>query len=259
MKSATDNVGTFDGSNPDIRYSDRETFAEQVEQVRSNTHDANNHVYMGTTPTGIAKILELPKLPMLVTSQHVYSMAVSEETARKENRYKSRTNYHELGWDTVKKLPEYVNKPAMIIKADTDKNDARFVVVTGAVDKNGAPIIAAFKPYGRAYHFNLDMPSNFMLSGYGKNGIVHFIRTAKNENRILYVQKNSQTIKNIPGVQFADNIFASDYSDNLAEFQKIVKEKFAGTIFENSGRVWQPSAGHRQSAVCPAGNPGHCQ
>lgn len=219
----------------DIRFSDRETYAEQVEQVRNNTHDANNHVYMGTTPTGIAKVLELPKLPMLVTAQHIYSMAVSEQTAQQEGRYKSRTNYHDLGWDTVKRLPEYINKPAMLIKANTDKEDARFVVVTEAKDRKGTPIIAAIQPNGRAYHFNLEMPSNFMLSSYGKDSFAKYIRTAKNENRILYVQKNSQTIKNIPGVQFADNIFASDYRHNLAEFQKNVKKKFAGTIFENNG------------------------
>ena len=42
-------------------------------------------------------------------------------------------------------------------------------------------------------------------------------------------------MQNTPSVQFADNILSSDYTKNLADFKKIVKSKFAGTVFENSG------------------------
>ena len=216
-------------------FSDRD-YAEQVDEVKNNTHDPNNHVYMGSTPTGIANILELPKLPMLVTSQHIYSMAVSKAQAQRDGRYKSRFNYHNLGWDVVKKLPEYINKPVMIIKSNTDPNDATFVVVTAETDSAGSPIIAAVKPNGTGNYFNIEFPTNFMLSGYGKDGIQGYVATAKTENRILYAsKKNSQKNKNTPSVQFADNILSSDYTANLAEFKKIVKSKFAGTIFENSG------------------------
>ena len=216
-------------------FSDRD-YARQVDEVKNNTHDQNNHVYMGSTPTGIANILELPKLPMLVTSQHIYSMAVSKAQAQREGRYKSRFNYHNLGWDTVKKLPEYINKPVLIIKSNTDPNDATFVVVTAETDNAGSPIIAAVKPNGTGNYFNIEFPTNFMLSGYGKDGIQGYVATAKTENRILYAsKKNSQKNKNTPSVQFADNILSSDYTANLAEFKKIVKSKFAGTIFENSG------------------------
>lgn len=190
---------------------------------------------MGTTPTGIAKVLDLPKLPMLITPQHIYSMAVSKAKAQQEGRFKSRYNYHDLGWDTVKKLPEYINKPVLIIKSNTDPDDATFVVVTAQADNAGNPIIAAVKPNGRGNYFNIEFPANFMLSGYGKDGIQGYVVRAKAESRILYAKKNSQKTKNTPSVQFADNILSSDYSANLAQFQDIVKKEFEGTIFENSG------------------------
>ena len=209
-------------------------FAKQVDEVKNNTHDPLNHVYMGTTPVGVANVLDLPKLPMLVTPQHVYSMAVSKAQAQKENRFKKRVNYHDLGWDTVKKLPEYINKPVLIIKSNTDPSDASFVVVTSQRDNDGNPIVAAIKPNGRGNYFNLEFPTNFMLSGYGKDGIQGYVARAKTENRILYANKNSQK-KNTPSVQFADNILSSDYTANLTQFKNIVKNKFSGTVFEKGG------------------------
>lgn len=136
-QNGTDVNGAGRETDGNIRYSQRD-YSEQVDEVKNNTHDPNNHVYMGTTPTSLANILGLPKLPMLITAQHVYSMAVSEQQAKQEGRYKTRMNYHALGWDTVKKLPEYINRPAMIIKSNTDPSDARFVVVTGETDQSGS-------------------------------------------------------------------------------------------------------------------------
>lgn len=234
-ENRTDSGANTPRDTSEIKFSRETSYAEQVDKVKNNTHDPNNHVYMGTTPMGIAKILDLPKLPMLVTSQHIYSMAVSEQQARTENRYRSHTNYHQLGWDAVKDLPEYINKPVLIIKSTTDKNDARFIVVTAQVDKDGNPVAAAVKPNGTGNYFDIEIPANFMLSGYGKNNFQNFVAKAKTENRILYANKYSQKNKNTPSVQYADNILSSDYTTNLAEFKKIVNKKFEGTIFENSG------------------------
>jgi hypothetical protein len=231
----------------DVQYSTRR-FADQVDAVKNNTHDPNNHVYVGTTPIGLVNILGIPRLPVLITTNHVYSMAVSEQQAHTENRFKRRVNYHDLGWDIVKSLPDYMNTPVMIIKSTTDPSDSTFVVVTAKTNSDGVPIFVAVKPIGKGNYYNLEIPSNFMLSGYGKDGFRQYVATAKTENRILYANKrNSQKIKNTTSVQFADNILLSDYSNNLARFKSLVKSQFAGTIFENDGlpqlsdRLTEPS------------------
>ena len=229
-------IGTAEVTGPKEKFSRETSYAEQVDKVKNNTHDPNNHVYMGTTPMGIAKVLDLPKLPMLVTSQHIYSMAVSVQQAKADGRYRKRMNYHDLGWNAVKKLPEYIDKPVLLIKSNTDPNDATFVVITGRVDRTGNPIIAAVKPNGKGKYFDIEFPTNIMLSSYGKDGIQSYVATAKTENRILYAsKKNSQKNKANPSVQFADVLLSSDYTTNLAEFKKIVNKKFEGTIFANSG------------------------
>lgn len=85
-------------------------------------------------------------------------------------------------------------------------------------------------------YFDIEMPSNFILSGYGRNKVQNYVATAKTENRILYANKKSQKLKNTPGVQFADNILTSDYGNNLSQLKEIVKSniQFARLLQEKS-------------------------
>lgn len=163
-----------------VKYS----FASQVDSVKSNTHDPNNHLNMGSVPPSLSRILSIPRLPMLITPNHVYSISVSVNQAKTEKRYRKGVNYHDLGWTVTKKLPNLVGKPEMIIKSNTDVADAAFVVVTSETDKNGDPVIVAFKSDGHGNYFNLDFPSLAVLSGYGKHNFQNYLAKAKTENRI---------------------------------------------------------------------------
>jgi len=219
----------------DVKYSLRE-YAAQVDEVKNNKHDPNNHIYMGTTMPTLVDILGLPKLPMLITPNHIYSISVTENQAKTDKRFRKGVNYHGLGWNTTKHLPILIGNPQMIIKSNTDQSDATVVIVTGQNDNAGDPIIAAIKPDGKGNYLNLEFPSVTVLSGYGKHNLQNYIAKAKTENRILYVyNKNSQKKQNTTGVHFSDNIRFSDYSSNLSQFRKIVKQKYSGTVFENSG------------------------
>ena len=173
----------------------------------------------------------------LQAAQQTAAAAAEESVlAKVDGRFRPRMNYHDLGWNTLKKLPEYINTPVMVIKSNTDPNDATFVVITSQMDAKGNPLIVAIKPNGRGKYFNLEIPTNITLSGYGKEGIQRYVAKAKTENRILYAsKKNSQKNKANPSVQFADVLLSSDYTNNLANFKRIVKRQFTGTVFENSG------------------------
>ena len=54
--------------------------------------------------------------------------------------------------------------------------------------------------------------------------------TAKTENRILRMDKNNHQNQASPGVQFSDALLSSDYRASLAQFKRIVKREFAGTV-----------------------------
>lgn len=195
-------------------------FKQQVDDVLNGTFDKNNHVYMGNTPQRLVDILGIQKLPMLVTNNHIYSMSVSKSKAKSDGRYKKNIHYHDLG-DVVKQLPKLLNKPIMIIKSTTKSDNTNLVVVTSAVDKNGSPVVVALKPNGKGNYYNVELDSNAILSAYGKDNLINYINTARNEGRILYANKSSQQT-NTTRVQFPNNVLSADYSNNLAHFKQIV-------------------------------------
>lgn len=216
-----------------VRYSSRK-LSEQIDEIANQTFNTNDHVNYGSTPKTLSKILSLPILPMLGTYTHAYSIALSKQQAQAEGRRTSGLHFHELGWDTVKSLPDLLNHPAAIIKSTVDSNDSRFVVVTNEMDKMGRPIIAAISPKGTGKYYGLDLMDTALLSSYGRNNFQNYLTTAKNEDRILWINKNNRQKQASPGVQFSNALLSSDYSNNLAQFKKIVKGEFVGTIFQNT-------------------------
>lgn len=216
-----------------VRYSTR-NLSNQIDEVANQTFDTKNHVNYGSTPKALSNILSLPILPMLGTYTHAYTMALSQQQAQEEGRRTKGLNFHELGWDTVKNIPDMLNHPAAIIKSNTDVNDSRFVVVTKQLDKVGNPIIAAISPKGTGRFYSLDMTGAVLLSGYGKDGFSNYLNRAQTENRILWVGKNNHQKQASPGVQFPNALLSGDYTDNLAQFKRIVKREFQGTVFQNT-------------------------
>ncbi len=143
-------------------------FAEQVDEIKNGTFDSSNQAYMGTTSPRLSNILGLPKLPMLVTPNHIVSMALTKSQAIAQGKTVKGVHYHGLGWEAVKSLPVDINRPALIIKSNTNPDDARFVVITNRIDSNGDPIICAIKPNGTGNYFDIYFNENAFLSGYGK-------------------------------------------------------------------------------------------
>ena len=216
-----------------VRYSSRK-LSEQIDEIANQTFDRNNHVNYGSTPRALSNILSLPILPMLGTYTHAYTMALSQQQAQEEGRKTRGLNFHDLGWDMVKNIPDMLNHPAAIIKSNTDVNDSRFVVVTNQVDKAGRPVIVAISPKGTGNYYGLKLMDAALLSSYGRNNFSNYVATAKAENRILWISKNNHQNQANPGVQFPNVLLSGDYSNNLSQFKKIVKGEFAGTIFQNT-------------------------
>ena len=77
--------------------------------------------------------------------------------------------------------------------------------------------------YEKGYNFNAEILSNVNLSAYGKYNYKNYINTARNEGRILYINKNNQP-RSIPGVQFPNNILNADYRNSISNYRKNVND-----------------------------------
>lgn len=228
--------------NKDIRYSISVDLDKQIDDVLNDTVPKDyTHVYLGET-TKALKELGWNDLPMLMTNQHVYSTIKTQEEAKKENRFKPKTNYHGLGKGLFTKLQKQLETPAMIIKSNTNENNADVILVTNVKDNQGNVVIAAIKPNGSGRVKGEHTIANVMLSLYGKKSIQNYVESARKENRIIKVNPDEAVW---PMGQSHGGLLHQDYSNNLARYKEIVKN-----IISGEGEKYSLHVSERAEKLC---------
>lgn len=231
------------GENKDIRYSISVDLDKQIDDVLNNTTPAEyTHVYLGET-TKALKELGWNDLPMLMTNQHVYSTIKTQEEAKKKKRFNRRRNYHGLGKQLFEKVQKQLETPAMIIKSNTNENNADVVLITNVKDGRGNVVIVAIKPNGSGRVKEEHTVANVILSLYGKKSIQNYVESARQENRIIKVNPNEAVW---PMVQFHGGLLHQDYRDNLAQYKKIVKNIISEDGEKHSTRVSKRAENSRE-------------
>ncbi|MBQ1789312.1 MAG: hypothetical protein II008_03970, partial [Oscillospiraceae bacterium] len=108
-----------DTTQPDITRKYKKT----VHDILDGTIRTEKTVLMGYTPDLFVK-LGLPRIPFVVGSGHIYSMAKTKAEAIAERRYRSGVHYHGMGEAAVQDLYEKIKDPIMVIAAkDVDPNE----------------------------------------------------------------------------------------------------------------------------------------
>lgn len=186
-------------------------FEEKVDQIENNTYNSNDVVIMGKTPK-ILQDIGLNSLPVAMTKNHIYSVAVSEARAKSEGRYKKNTNYHNLGFNTVKKIYEKISNPLMIIahpdftnKASRDSTHKVIVLVDLSV--NNKQVIAPIAVDFEGIYNKKIIDVNLVATYFNKNNINDLIKEAialENDNKIGFYyldKKRTQSIIKHAGYQ----------------------------------------------------------
>ena len=186
-------------------------FEKKVDQIENNTYNSNDVVIMGKTPK-ILQDIGLNSLPVAMTKNHIYSVAVSEARAKSEGRYKKNTNYHNLGFNTVKKIYEKISNPLMIIahpdftnKASRDSTHKVIVLVDLSV--NNKQVIAPILVDYESIYSKKRMDVNLVATYFNKNNINDLIKEAialENNNQVGFYyldKKRTQSIIKRTGYQ----------------------------------------------------------
>ena len=186
-------------------------FEKKVDQIENNTYNLNDVVIMGKTPK-ILQDIGLNSLPVAMTKNHIYSVAVSEARAKSEGRYKKNTNYHNLGFNTVKKIYEKISNPLMVIahpdftnKESRDSTHKVIALVDLSVNNKQviAPIVVDFE--SRYNKKIIDV--NLVATYFNKNNIHDLIKEAialENNNQVGFYyldKKRTQSIIKQKGYQ----------------------------------------------------------
>lgn len=122
--------------------------------------------------------LGLSDKPLIITSTHTKT-AVGKKVRKK--------NIHYISEVVFKRLPNLIEKPAIIMESTKQGSIVMFV---NAADVNNNPVICAIKINGKGFYNNVEIESNVVTSVYGKEtNPTGFIERAVKEKRVLYWDK----------------------------------------------------------------------
>ena len=189
----------------------QDDFENKVDQIENNTYNSDDVVIMGRTPK-VLQDIGFNSLPVAMTKKHIYSVAVSEARAKNEGRYKQNTNYHDLGFNTVKQIYNKISDPLMVIahpdftnKESRDSTHKVIALVDLSVNNKQviAPIVVDFE--SRYNKKIIDV--NLVATYFNKNNIHDLIKEAialENNNQVGFYyldKKRTQSIIKQKGYQ----------------------------------------------------------
>ena len=130
---------------------------------------------------------------------HVLPMHITQKHLRDCMREKddSQPHYHGLTIEEIKKLPEELEKPAVI--AQSLSREDSVIAILGYREEAGLPIIVSVVPDGKATYHLERVNSNFITSVYGKEQIQEYVQRIIDNRQILYINKEkSQELALLP-------------------------------------------------------------
>ena len=212
-------------------------FEKKVDEIEKNTYNSDNVVIMGITPNILQKI-GLAPLPLAMTKNHIYSVAVSDTRAKSEGRYHKNTNYHNLGFDAVKDIYNKISDPLMVIahpdfavKKNKSKDSTHKVVVLVDLSVGGKQVIAPITVDYEGMYNNTHIDVNLVATYFDKDNINDYIKEAialetMGKTGFFYLdKKRTQNIFKKSGYQLPSRLKNSDSNVIIRPIDDIVNKK----------------------------------
>ena len=190
------------------------TFAEQVDEALSGKLPFYTSLKVCDTPQILIDV-GCEQLPMLYTQKHLKNAILPPD---------EKNHRHGLEIEQIKRLPELLSHPVMIIDSPNRKDS--IIVVTSEVDKSDNPIIASIKPNGEGRYEVENVSSNFITSVYGRNNFSEYFRRIVQSDNLLFCDKQkSQAMFERWGEQYSELTNNLDSNIIIHQSRNIVKSK----------------------------------
>ncbi len=188
------------------------SFAEQVDEALGGVLPFYTSLKVCDTPQILLDV-GCEQLPMLYTQKHLKNAILPPD---------ERNHRHGLEIEQIKRLPELLSYPVMIIDSPNRKDS--IIVVTSEVDKSDNPIIASIKPNGKGRYEVENVSSNFITSVYGRNNFPEFFRRIVQSDNLLFCDKQkSQAMFERWGEQYSELTNNLDFNIIIHQSRNIVK------------------------------------
>ena len=156
------------------------TFAEQVDEALSGKIPFYTSLKVCDTPQILLDV-GCEQMPMLYSQKHLKNAILPPD---------EKNHRHGLEIEQIKRLPELLSYPVMIIDSPNRKDS--IIVVTAEVDKSDNPVIASIKPNGKGRYEVENVSSNFITSVYGRNNFSEYFRRIVQSDNLLFCDKQKK-------------------------------------------------------------------
>jgi len=164
-------------------------YEKTVKEITEGKLPEKTHIFLGMIPR-IYEELGFQRLPMTITGKHLYT------TLRANDGKFESANYHELGEEIIRQLPEQLKKPLCIVQSSERETD--IVSIIGLTDRNRKTIIIPIAQHQKGNFNGAEIDVNLVRSLYGKDGFENWLINAIEDNKLLYINKK-KTEPNLAG------------------------------------------------------------
>ncbi|MDR1389515.1 MAG: N-6 DNA methylase [Treponema sp.] len=216
-----------------------------VRQALEGKLSKNSHVFLGMTPR-IYEAIGFERLPVAITAKHLYS------TLRASGEFEG-VNYHDLGEDILRQLPEQLKKPLCIVQ--NPNNAEEIISVITLKDKKDRDIIVPVAQFQKGTITGTEININLVKTLYGISGLQNWLKAALDDNRLLYIDKkrtgpvlNGKLTRTVqdrsavpPGLQPPDLLHdvSGFIPENIARYREEVKRRFPGRFAPGKRILYQ--------------------
>lgn len=243
-------------------------FEKNVDAVMNNTYKSDAVLILGKTPK-VLRDIGLNDLPVVITPNHVYSIAATKQEAIRAGRDQDRVNYHGLGAQAVKQIYNRISDPIAIIAASdfvkrTNRDSTHKVIVLVDLSINGKQVIAPITvDFVSKFNGKL-IDTNLVASYYGRsvekmlneaialetNNKVGFYYADKNRIQRLLMWSRLQYPRTLSNMN--SNIIIRRIEENVnREIDTFTKSRQFIRWFGD----WQNNPEHASKVVNPNGTP----
>lgn len=218
----------------DMRNFKKDTsFSKQIDDVINGTHNPRYDLYVSETPK-IFTDLGFTDSPLLMRNGKVNEIL---------------EKHPEMSVDTIKKIPEAIQNPILILKSKTNPTQS-VVAITDIITTKGNMIVPVWI-HQEGNYVDIDLgvdvvtDTNFVASAYGRN-VKALIEYADQNDGFLYQSQDIEKVRQLlarNGLQLPTPLKLSDSNINISQNDNDVNNIISSGAANNSeNRVLQSTA-----------------
>ena len=229
--AASEEIWTRKQTDEGKRWATGKSFSEQIDDVIEGVHNPRYDLYVSETPKELMGV-NMPKGPLLMRNGKI------KEILEK---------HPEISEELLKKIPEAISDPILIIKSKTHPTES-VVVITDIMTSKGEMIVPVWVAQEGNYLDvelgDLALDTNFVASAYGRK-VKALIETAISDNGVFYQNPDEKRVKNLlarNGLQLSTPLKISNSTiiiPDSAEKVKALDEKYLEAVEKGDSKAAQ--------------------